>query len=94
MEITDVLSHAQSDGRSAAQDPVNIGGLLKELSVFPRPARPRTGEGLSELVRIIAGVIDSRIPTSPRLLTPLTAAKERSTTSLGRYGYPGLRNAR
>lgn len=98
MEITDkvvVCVNLMDEARHKGFQ-VNIGRLSKELGVPAVGTAARTGEGLSELVRTIAGVIDRRIPTSPRLPTPPTAAKELVDDLVMKIRklYPGLRNAR
>ncbi len=54
---------------------VNTDRLSKEIGIPAVGTAARTGEGLRELVITIAGVIDGRISTSPKLPAPPTAAK-------------------
>jgi ferrous iron transport protein B len=98
MEITDkvvvcvnLMDEARRKGIA-----VDTERLSKELGVPSIGTAARSGEGLPELVRTIAGVIDGRIPTSPRLPAPPAAAKGLVDELVPkiRVLYPGLRNAR
>jgi ferrous iron transport protein B len=98
MEITDkvvVCVNLMDEARRKGID-VNVDRLSKELGVPAVGTAARTGEGLGELVRTIAGVIDGRIATSPRLPAPPTAAKSLVDELVPKIQalYPGLRNAR
>ena len=77
MEITDkvvVCVNLMDEARRKGIE-VNTDQLSKEIGVPAVGTAARTGEGLRELVRTIAGVIDGRVPTSPKLPAPPTAAK-------------------
>jgi ferrous iron transport protein B len=70
--------------------------LSKDIGVPAVGTVARTGEGLRELVRTVAGVIDGRIPTSPKLPAPPTAATglvDELVPAI-RAMFPALRNAR
>jgi ferrous iron transport protein B len=98
MEITDkvvVCVNLMDEARRKGLE-VNISRLSKELGVPAVGTAARTGEGLRELVKTIAGVIDGRIATSPRLPAPPAAAKSLVDELVLKIRalYPGLRNAR
>jgi ferrous iron transport protein B len=98
MEITDkvvVCVNLMDEARRKGID-VSTDRLAKELGVPAVGTTARTGEGLGELVRTIAGVIDGRIPTAPRLPAPPAAARDLVDELVPRIRalYPGLRNAR
>jgi ferrous iron transport protein B len=98
MEITDkvvVCVNLMDEARRKGID-VNVDRLSKELGVPAVGTAARTGEGLDELVRTIAGVVSGRILTSPKLPAPPTAAKSLvdELTLKIRALYPGLHNAR
>jgi ferrous iron transport protein B len=98
MEITDkvvVCVNLMDEARRKGID-VNIDQLAKEIGVPAVGTAARTGEGLRDLVRTIAGVIDGRIPTSPKLPAPPTAAQNLVDELVAKIQalYPGLRNAR
>jgi GTP-binding protein len=98
MEITDkvvVCVNLMDEARRKGIE-VNTDQLSKEIGVPAVGTAARTGEGLRELVRTIAGVIDGRIPTSPKLPAPPTAAKNLVDELVPKIQamFPGLRNAR
>jgi ferrous iron transport protein B len=75
---------------------VNLERLSRELGVPVVGTVARTGEGLSELVRTIAAVIEGRVKTSPKLPEPPTAAKGLVDELVSRIRalFPGLSNPR
>jgi Fe2+ transport system protein B len=98
MEITDkvvVCVNLIDEARRKGLE-VDVERLSKQLGVPAVATAARTGEGLHELVRAIAAVIDGRMATAPRLPAPPEAARglvdELVTRIQGMY--PGLRNAR
>lgn len=98
MEITDkvvVCVNLMDEARRKGLE-VSTERLSKDIGVPAVGTVARTGEGLRELVRTVAGVIDGRIPTSPKLPAPPTAATglvdELVPTIQAMF--PGLRNAR
>jgi ferrous iron transport protein B len=98
MEITNkvvVCVNLIDEARRKGID-VNVDRLSMELGVPAVGTAARTGEGLNELVRTIAGVVTGRIPTSPKLPAPPTVAKSLvdELTLKIRALYPGLHNAR
>jgi Fe2+ transport system protein B len=98
MEITDkvvVCVNLIDEARRKGLE-VNTGRLSNELGVPAIATSARTGEGLRELVRTIAGVIRGRIPTSPRLPAPPVAAKSLVDELVPKIQalYPHLHNAR
>jgi ferrous iron transport protein B len=98
MEITEkvvVCVNLMDEARRKGLD-INIDRLSQELGVPAVGTVARSGEGLRELVNTIAGVIDGRIVTSPRLPAPPTVAKSvvDELVLKIRALYPGLRNAR
>lgn len=98
MEITDkvvVCVNLMDEARRKGIE-VNIDQLSKEIGVPAVGTAARTGEGLGELMRTIAGVIDGRIASSPRLPAPPTAARSLVDELVPKIQtlYPGLRNAR
>ena len=77
MEITDkvvVCVNLMDEARRKGIE-VRTDRLSQELGVPAIGTSARSGEGLGELVRTIAGVIDGSIPTSPRLPAPPPEAK-------------------
>jgi ferrous iron transport protein B len=98
MEITDkvvVCVNLMDEARRKGID-VHIDRLSKELGVPAIGTVARTGEGLRELADTIGGVIDGRIPTSPKLPPPPAPAKKLVDELVPqiRTLFPGLRNAR
>jgi Fe2+ transport system protein B len=98
MEITDkvvVCVNLMDEARRKGIE-VNTDRLAKELGVPAVGTAARTGEGLAELVRTIAGVIDGRIVTSPRLPSPPEAAASLVDELVPRIEalYPHLHSAR
>jgi Fe2+ transport system protein B len=98
MEITDkvvVCVNLIDEARRKGLD-VNVERLSKQLGVPAVATAARTGEGLGELVRTIAAVIDGRMATAPRLPAPPEAARGLVDELVTRIQaiYPGLRNAR
>jgi ferrous iron transport protein B len=98
MEITDkvvvcvnLMDEARRKGLA-----VNVDQLSNQLGVPAVGTIARTGEGLRELVRTIAGVIAGRVPTAPKLPAPPAAAKGLVDDLVPRLRalYPELRNAR
>jgi len=98
MEITDkvvVCVNLMDEARRKGLE-VNVDRLSKELGVPAVGTSARTGEGLGELVRTVAGVICGRIATSPRLPAPPAAAKSLVDELVPKLRalYPTLHNAR
>jgi ferrous iron transport protein B len=75
---------------------VDVDALSKELGVPAVGTSARTGEGLGELVRTIAGVVCGRIATAPKLPPPPDAAKGLVDELVPKVRalYPELRNPR
>jgi GTP-binding protein len=78
MEITDkvVVCVNLMDEARRKGIVVDTDRLSQELGVPAVATTARSGEGLGELVRAIAGVIAGRIATSPRLPAPPAAAQQ------------------
>jgi GTP-binding protein len=98
MEITDkvvVCVNLMDEARRKGID-VDVDRLSKELGVPAIATVARTGEGLRELVTTIAGVVDGRIATSPKLPPPPADATKLVDELVPRLHalVPGLRNAR
>jgi ferrous iron transport protein B len=98
MEITDkvvVCVNLMDEARRKGIE-IDTVQLSKELGVPAVGTAARTGEGLRELVRTIAGVIEGRIPTAPKLPAPPMAAKGVVDELIPQIQalYPALRNAR
>jgi ferrous iron transport protein B len=98
MEITDkvvVCVNLMDEARRKGIE-VNLEQLSKELGVPAVGTVARTGEGLAELVRVVAAVIDGRRKTSPKLPEPPAAAKSLIDELVPRIRslFPGLSNAR
>ena len=98
MEITDkvvVCVNLMDEARRKGIE-VDVDQLSQELGVPAVGTVARTGEGLGALVRTVAGVINGRIPTSPKPPAPPTAAKSLVDELVLRIRtlFPGLRNAR
>jgi GTP-binding protein len=98
MEITDkvvVCVNLMDEARRKGIE-VNTDQLSKEIGVPAVGTAARTGEGPRELVRTTAGVIDGRIPTSPKLPAPPASAKSLVDELVPKIRalFPGLRNAR
>jgi ferrous iron transport protein B len=98
MEITDkvvVCVNLMDEARRKGLE-VNIDRLSTELGVPAVGTSARSGEGLGELVRTIAGVVEGRIATSPRLPAIPEAAKalvDELVLTIQAL-YPALHNAR
>lgn len=98
MEITDkvvVCVNLMDEARRKGLE-VDVGRLSKELGVPAVGTSARTGEGLAELLSTIAGVIEGRMATSPRLPAAPEPAKglvDELVLAI-RTLYPGLQNAR
>jgi GTP-binding protein len=75
---------------------VDTDQLSKDLGVPAVGTVARYGEGLGELVSTIAGVIDGRIKTAPKLPEPPPAVKSAVDELVPKIQalFPGLRNAR
>jgi ferrous iron transport protein B len=75
---------------------VDTDQLSKDLGVPAVGTAARYGEGLSELVKTIAGVIDGRIETTPKLPAPPLAVKSAVDELVPKVQalLPGVRNAR
>jgi ferrous iron transport protein B len=98
MEITDkvvVCVNLMDEARRKGVA-VDTQRLSEELGVPAVGTSARSGEGLPGLVRTIADVIGGRVPTSPKLPAPPTAAKGLVDELVPKIRalYPGLRNAR
>jgi ferrous iron transport protein B len=98
MEITDkvvVCVNLMDEARRKGIE-VNVERLSQELGVPAVGTAARTGEGLGELVRTIAAVIDGRLKTSPKLPAPPAAAKGLIDELVPRIRalFPGLSNPR
>jgi ferrous iron transport protein B len=98
MEITDkvvVCVNLMDEARRKGIE-VDTARLSKELGVPAVGTAARTGQGLGDLVRTIAGVIDGRIATSPNPPAPPQEAQSLvdELVSAMRALYPGLRNPR
>ncbi len=98
MEITEkvvvCVNLMDEAGRKGIE--VSIDRLSRELGVPVVGTVARTGEGLGELVGAIAGVVDGRIATAPRLPPPPAAAMRLVDELVPRIRvlFPALRNAR
>jgi Fe2+ transport system protein B len=98
MEITDkvvVCVNLMDEARRKGIE-VRTDRLSRELGIPAIGTSARSGEGLGELVRTIAAVIDGRIPTSPRLPSPPPGAQGLIDELVpGIHGlFPELRNPR
>jgi ferrous iron transport protein B len=98
MEITEkvvVCVNLMDEARRKGIE-VDTEQLTRELGVPAVGTAARLGEGLDELERTVAGVIDGRIPTSPRLPGPPVEAQALVDELIPRIRalFPGLRNAR
>lgn len=98
MEVTDkvvVCVNLIDEARRKGID-VDIERLSAELGVPAVGTCARSGEGIGDLVQAIAGVIDGRIPTAPRLPPPPAQAQavvDELLPGIKRL-LPGLRNPR
>jgi ferrous iron transport protein B len=98
MEITEkvvVCVNLMDEARRKGIE-VNVDRLSQELGVPAVGTAARTGEGLADLVGTIAGVIDGRIATAPRVATAPEAAKglvDELVLAIAAL-HPGLRNPR
>jgi GTPase len=98
MEITDkvvVCVNLMDEARRKGIE-VDVDRLSKELGVPAVGTVARMGQGLRDLVRTVAGVINGQIPTSPKLPALPKAAKslvDELVPEIERL-FPGLRNAR
>jgi ferrous iron transport protein B len=98
MEITDkvvVCVNLMDEARRKGIR-VNVERLSKELGVPAIATAARSGEGLGQLVKAIAGLIEGRIRTSPHLPAVPEAVKSTvdELVSKLRERYPDIRNPR
>jgi len=98
MEITDkvvVCMNLMDEARRKGIE-VDLAKLSDELGVPVIGTNALSGEGLSELVRTVSGVIDGRISTLPNLPAPPEALRTLVADLVPRIQalYPNLRNAR
>jgi len=98
MEITEkvvVCVNLMDEARRKGID-INLDKLSNELGVPAIGTVARSGEGLQDLMKTVEGVINGRIPTSPKLPEPPEVVQTLVADLVPRIRklYPELKNAR